>query len=191
MTQTQIILGSGSPRRKQLLSEMGYIVEVCSLDIDESFPENKPSIEVASFIASQKMLALKEIKADSTLLLTADTTVILENEILGKPLDEAHARWMLKKLSGKQHTVNTAVEMIFHGRIEKISCYTSVFFNVLNNQEIDYYISNFNALDKAGSYGIQDWIGLIAVNKIEGSYTNVVGLPTDECFVSIQKLINS
>jgi septum formation protein len=170
---------------------MGYDVEVCSLNIVESFPENLPCKEVASYIANQKMNALKEIKADSNLLLTADTTVIIENKILGKPLDEAHSRWMLNQLSGKQHTVNTAVEMILHGRIEKISSYTSVFFNVLSEQEIEYYISNFHAFDKAGSYGIQDWIGLIAVNKIEGSYSNVVGLPTDECFVSIQKLINS
>jgi septum formation protein len=190
MNQIQLILGSGSPRRKQLLSEMGFLLEVCSLDIDESFPMKLACIEVASFIANQKMNALKQLKDDSSLLLTADTTVILEEQLLGKPIDAENAKWMLTQLSGKKHVVNTAVELSYRGEIAKISCFTEVFFNLLNEQQIDFYISNFKPFDKAGSYGIQDWIGLVGINKIQGSYTNVVGLPTDECFESIQKLIN-
>jgi len=98
---------------------------------------------------------------------------------------------MLIQLSGKKHIVNTAVELSYQGKIERISCFTEVFFNTLNEQQIDFYISNFKPFDKAGSYGIQDWIGLVAINKIQGSYTNVVGLPTDECFARIQQLINT
>ena len=191
MKQTRIILGSGSPRRKQLLTDMGFHIEVLSLDIDESFPEHLKCTEVASYIADQKMLALKKNTEDTSLLLTADTTVILENQLLGKPIDAKNAKWMLAQLSGKQHVVNTAVELSYQGKIKKISCFTDVYFKPLNDQQIDFYISNFKPFDKAGSYGIQDWIGLVAINKIQGSYTNVVGLPTDECFASIQEILNT
>ena len=189
--QVSIILGSGSPRRKQLLNEMGFQIEVCPLDIDESYPENTPCMQVAGYIASQKMIALKEIKNDSSVLLTADTTVILDSQLLGKPINVENAKWMLTQLSEKKHLVNTAVEIVYMGKTEKISCFTEVFFNSINEQQIDFYISNFNPFDKAGSYGIQDWIGLVGINKIQGSYTNVVGLPTDECFATIQKLLNT
>jgi septum formation protein len=191
MIQQKIILGSGSPRRKQLLSEMGFQIEVCPLDIDESYPDKFSCAEVASYIAKQKMAALKEIKDDSSVLITADTTVILGNQLLGKPTDSENAKWMLQQLSGKSHAVNTAVELFYKGKLERISCFTEVFFKELKEYQIDYYISQFNPFDKAGSYGIQDWIGLVAINKIEGSYTNVVGLPTDECFTGIQKLLNT
>jgi septum formation protein len=191
MNQSKIILGSGSPRRKQLLIDMGFQIEVCALDIEESYPEILSCDEVASYIANEKMKVLKENKEDNYILLTADTTVISENQLLGKPDEVENAKWMLTKLSGKSHTVNTAVELAYKGRVEKISCFTEVYFNSLSTEQIAYYISQFNPFDKAGSYGIQDWIGLIGINRINGSYTNVVGLPTDECFKSIQKLLNS
>jgi septum formation protein len=191
MNQSKIILGSGSPRRKQLLIDMGFQIEVFALDIDESYPEILSCDEVASYIASEKMKVLKENKADDYMLLTADTTVISENQLLGKPDEVENAKWMLTKLSGKSHIVNTAVELAYKGRVEKISSFTEVYFNSLSKEQIAYYISQFNPFDKAGSYGIQDWIGLIGINRINGSYTNVVGLPTDECFKSIQKLLNS
>jgi septum formation protein len=191
MNQRRIILGSGSPRRKQLLSEMGFQIEICPLDIDESYPENLSCEEIASFIANQKMKVLKEIRDDKDVLLTADTTVVSKNQLLGKPKDVENAKWMLNQLSGKSHIVNTAVELSYLGKSEKLSCYTEVYFNSLNEQQIQYYIENHNPFDKAGSYGIQDWIGLIAIAKIKGSYTNVVGLPTDECFKTIQKLLNT
>ncbi len=191
MKLPEIILGSGSPRRKQLLTEIGFQIEVCALDIDESYPETIHCEEVASYIANQKMTALKQIKEDSSILLTADTTVISGNQLLGKPTDAENAKYMLNQLSGKSHFVNTSVVLCYQGKAEKISCFTEVFFNHLNDQQIDYYIAKFQPFDKAGSYGIQDWIGLVAINKINGSYTNVVGLPTEECFASVQKLFNT
>ena len=166
---------------------MGFQIEVCPLDIDESYPEKLSCAEVAGYIANQKMAALKEIKDDSSVLLTADTTVILGNQLLGKPTDSENAKWMLQQLSGKSHAVNTAVELFYKGKLERISCFTEVFLIELKEYQIDYYISQFNPFDKAGSYGIQDWIGMIGVQKINGSYTNVMGLPTSKLFPTINK----
>jgi len=189
MESNSIVLGSGSPRRKQLLTELGFQLEIVSLDIDESYPSNLASLEVASFVATHKMDALKKLKGDTDLLLTADTTVVFSNQILGKPVDEKNAKEMLELLSGKKHIVNTGVVLSFNGKTEKLSCYTEVQFNLLSSEHIDYYISNYNPFDKAGSYGIQDWFGLIGIKSINGSYTNVVGLPTYECYQAIQRLI--
>jgi septum formation protein len=189
MVTNSIVLGSGSPRRKQLLSELGFQLEIVALDIDESYPNNLASLEVASFVATKKMDALKKLKADTELLLTADTTVVFSNQILGKPFDEKNAKEMLELLSGEKHIVNTGVMISFNGNSETLSCYTEVEFNQLSLEQIDYYISNFNPFDKAGSYGIQDWFGLIGIKSINGSYTNVVGLPTDETYKAIQRLI--
>ncbi len=189
MEANSIVLGSGSPRRKQLLSELGFQLEIVALDIDESYPNNLASREVASFVASKKMDALKKLKADTELLLTADTTVVFSNQILGKPFDEKNAKEMLELLSGEKHIVNTGVAISFNGNSETLSCYTEVEFNQLSLEQIAYYISNFNPFDKAGSYGIQDWFGLVGIKSINGSYTNVVGLPTDETYKAIQRLI--
>jgi septum formation protein len=189
MVTNSIVLGSGSPRRKQLLSELGFQLEIISLDIDESYPSDLPSIEVASFVANKKMEALKKIKTDTEILLTADTTVVFSNQLLGKPVDEENAKEMLHLLSGQKHIVNTGVVISFDGKTEAISCYTEVQFNQLSPEQIDFYITHFKPFDKAGSYGIQDWFGLVGIKSINGSYTNVVGLPTDECYQAIQRLI--
>jgi septum formation protein len=189
MVTNSIVLGSGSPRRKQLLTELGFQLEIVALDIDESYPMDLPSLDVALFVATKKMDALKKLIADTELLLTADTTVAFSNQILGKPTDEKNAKEILELLSGKKHIVNTGVVLSFNGKNEKLSCYTEVQFNLLSSEHIDYYISNYNPFDKAGSYGIQDWFGLIGIKSINGSYTNVVGLPTDECYQAIQRLI--
>ncbi len=189
MVANSIVLGSGSPRRKQLLIELGFQLEIVSLDIDESYPNDLPSIEVASFVANKKMEALKKIKTDTKILLTADTTVVFSNQLLGKPTDKKNAKEMLELLSGKKHIVNTGVVLSFNGKTEKLSCYTEVQFNLLSSEQIDFYITNYNPFDKAGSYGIQDWVGLVGIKSINGSYTNVVGLPTDECYQAIQRLI--
>jgi septum formation protein len=189
MVTNSIVLGSGSPRRKQLLTELGFQLEIVALDIDESYPMDLPSLDVALFVATKKMDALKKLIADTELLLTADTTVAFSNQILGKPTDEKNAKEILELLSGKKHIVNTGVVLSFNGKTEKLSCYTEVQFNLLSSEHIDYYISNYNPFDKAGSYGIQDWFGLIGIKSINGSYTNVVGLPTDECYQAIQRLI--
>jgi septum formation protein len=189
MVTNSIVLGSGSPRRKQLLSELGFQLEIISLDIDESYPNDLPSIQVASFVANKKMEALKKIKTDTEILLTADTTVVFSNQLLGKPVDEENAKEMLHLLSGQKHIVNTGVVISFDGKTEAISCYTEVQFNQLSPEQIDFYITHFKPFDKAGSYGIQDWFGLVGIKSINGSYTNVVGLPTDECYQAIQRLI--
>jgi septum formation protein len=189
MVTNSIVLGSGSPRRKQLLSELGFQLEIISLDIDESYPSDLPSIEVASFVANKKMEALKKIKTDTEILLTADTTVVFSNQLLGKPVDEENAKEILRLLSGQKHIVNTGVVISFDGKTEAISCYTEVQFNQLSPEQIDFYITHFKPFDKAGSYGIQDWFGLVGIKSINGSYTNVVGLPTDECYQAIQRLI--
>ena len=189
MVTNSIVLGSGSPRRKQLLSELGFQLEIISLDIDESYPSDLPSIQVASFVANKKMEALKKIKTDTKILLTADTTVVFSNQLLGKPVDEENAKEMLHLLSGQKHIVNTGVVISFDGKTEAISCYTEVQFNQLSPEQIDFYITHFKPFDKAGSYGIQDWFGLVGIKSINGSYTNVVGLPTDECYHAIQRLI--
>ncbi|MCF8407634.1 MAG: Maf family nucleotide pyrophosphatase [Crocinitomicaceae bacterium] len=189
MVTNSIVLGSGSPRRKQLLSELGFQLEIISLDIDESYPSDLPSIQVASFVANKKMEALKKIKTDTEILLTADTTVVFSNQLLGKPVDEENAKEMLHLLSGQKHIVNTGVVISFDGKTEAISCYTEVQFNQLSPEQIDFYITHFKPFDKAGSYGIQDWFGLVGIKSINGSYTNVVGLPTDECYQAIQRLI--
>ena len=189
MVANSIVLGSGSPRRKQLLTELGFQLEIVSLDIDESYPIDLPFLDVALFVATKKMDALKKLIANTELLLTADTTVVFSNQILGKPTDEKNAKEMLELLSGKKHIVNTGVVLSFNGKTEKLSCYTEVQFNLLSSEHIDYYISNYNPFDKAGSYGIQDWFGLVGIKSINGSYTNVVGLPTDECYQAIQRLI--
>jgi septum formation protein len=188
MEANSIVLGSGSPRRKQLLTELGFQLEIVSLDIDESYPSNLASLEVASFVATNKMDALKKLKDDTHILLTADTTVVFSNQILGKPVDAKNAKEMLELLSGEKHIVNTGVVVSFNGNSETLSCYTEVQFNQLTAEQINFYISNFKPFDKAGSYGIQDWFGLIGIKSINGSYTNVVGLPTDETYQAIHRL---
>jgi septum formation protein len=191
MEANSIVLGSGSPRRKQLLTELGFQLEIVSLDIDESYPSNLASREVASFVATNKMDALKKLKGDTDLLLTADTTVVFSDQILGKPVDAKNAKEMLELLSGEKHVVNTGVVISFNGNFETLSCYTEVQFNQLTAEQINFYISNFKPFDKAGSYGIQDWFGLIGIKSINGSYTNVVGLPTDETYQAIHRLIKN
>jgi septum formation protein len=190
MINQKIILGSGSPRRKHLLEEMGFQLEIITLDIDESFPSDMPAEQVALYIAQQKMKALSAIKSNDQFMLTADTTVICNNDLLGKPNDETHAKEILKQLSANVHKVNTGVVISYNGNIENINCFTEVTFRSLTDQQIDFYIKKCKPFDKAGSYGIQDWIGLVGIKQIKGSYTNVVGLPTDEVYETIQKLLS-
>jgi len=190
MLNQKIVLGSASPRRKYLLEEMGFQLEIISLDIDESYPLDIPKDEVALYIAQQKMYALSEKMTGNNLMLTADTTVICDNDLLGKPDDEAHAKKMLKQLSENVHIVNTGVVISFNGKKENISCLTEVAFRSLSDEQINYYLKTCKPFDKAGSYGIQDWIGLVGIKQIKGSYTNVVGLPTDEVYRTIHKILS-
>jgi septum formation protein len=176
-----IILASKSPRRQELLTAMNVKFTLLLRDVDESYPEQLQPSEIAMFIAEKKAKAFAA-ESLSNLVITADTIVAFDNEILGKPNDAGHAREMLSKLGGQKHQVYTGVSINFNQKIHTFCDMTEVFFRELSPAQIDFYIQHYNPFDKAGSYGVQDWIGMIAVEKIVGSYTNVMGLPTEKLY---------
>ena len=180
-----IILGSNSPRRKELLAALGFEFTTLNPDIDESFSDEIPVEKVAEYLAEQKAKALENQIQKNDLLICSDTVVIINNEILGKPTDAQNAFEILKQLSGNTHKVITGVALKSIDKTTIFSVETIVSFTDLSDEKIRFYIENFQPFDKAGSYGIQDWIGLIGVKKIEGSYTNVMGLPTCELYEAI------
>lgn len=171
-----LILASNSPRRKQLLRDCGFTFEVRVLHTDESFPDDLKTDQVASFISCQKAKVFKGLYPEH-LVLTADTIVVIDNQILGKPADHDDAVRMLASLSGRTHEVITAVSLLVGDRIETVSDIALVSFKALTAAEIDYYVTNYKPYDKAGAYGVQEWIGMIGINKIEGSYYTIMGLP--------------
>lgn len=175
-----IILASKSPRRQELLRLMGLDFSVELKDVDESYPDTLSAPEIAVYIAEKKAKAL--IGDANHIVITADTIVAIKGEILGKPKDHAEAQEMLAKLSGNSHEVYTGVSINHQGHITSFYDKTTVFCRELNNEEINYYIDNYQPFDKAGSYGIQDWFGLTVVQRLEGSYTNVMGLPTEKLY---------
>ncbi len=177
----KIYLCSNSPRRRELLSALNIPFEVKIVDgIDESFPHNISTDKVAEFIAQKKVEAY-DVGADE-LIITADTIVVVDNEILGKPRNEQEAVKMLKQLSGKTHQVITGVCVKTNKKTRVFSVKTDVTLKKLNSDEISYYVSRFKPLDKAGAYGIQEWIGYIGVTSISGSFFNVVGLPVQRIY---------
>jgi septum formation protein len=184
----KLILASNSPRRKELLAGLGVPFEVRVLqDIDEHYPENLPVNEVARYIAKEKADAYRRIVAPDELIITADTVVIVGDEILGKPVDEADAVRMLKLLSGRTHQVTTGVCLL---TAEKERCFdvtTDVTFKTLTDEEIHYYVNRYRPFDKAGAYGIQEWIGYIGVTGLHGSYYNVMGLPVQRIYQELTK----
>ena len=184
----KLILASNSPRRKELLAGLGGPFEVRVLqDIDEHYPENLPVNEVARYIAKEKADAYRRIVAPDELIITADTVVIVGDEILGKPIDEADAVRMLKLLSGRTHQVTTGVCLL---TAEKERCFdvtTDVTFKTLTDEEIHYYVDRYRPFDKAGAYGIQEWIGYIGVTGLNGSYYNVMGLPVQRIYQELTK----
>ena len=185
----RIILASNSPRRHELLKGLGISFEVKTLkDIDESFPEDLDADDVAQFIAQRKANAYEDIIAPDELIITADTVVVVGDKVLGKPQSREHAICMLHSLSGKVHHVVTGVCLLTnHGR--KVFDYiTSVQFANLTEDEIIYYVDNFAPFDKAGAYGVQEWIGYIGVEKIEGSYFNVMGLPIQKLYRELKNI---
>ncbi|GAA0885514.1 MULTISPECIES: Maf family protein [Sphingobacterium] len=183
-----IILGSQSPRRKQLLAGLGLTFEVDVRETAEYVDPNLSAAEVVRQIAICKAEAFGD--KDDCLVICADTIVVSDKgEILGKPKDEQEARATLTNLSGKKHLVLTAVAISWEGKISTFVETTTVYFYELDADEIDHYVTKFSPLDKAGSYGIQEWIGLIAVKKIEGEYNNVVGLPTAKLYQELKKLM--
>jgi septum formation protein len=171
-----LILASNSPRRKQLLQEAGFDFEVEVIPTDESFPENLPTQEVAGYISSQKAEVFRSLHPDK-IILTADTVVIIGDVILNKPADAAEAFQMLKMLSGKTHKVTTAVSLLSDDKIYTVSDTALVTFRTLVETEINYYIEHYKPFDKAGSYGVQEWIGMVGIERIEGSFYTIMGLP--------------
>jgi septum formation protein len=185
----KIILASNSPRRKELLENINIPFEVKVKDIfDETYPDTLTKIEIPEFLAIKKAsFYQEEINQPNTLLITADTIVFCDNRILGKPENYNEASNMLKLLSGKVHEVITGVAITTKDKQVVFNSITKVFFKELNDDEIDYYIQTFQPYDKAGAYGIQEWIGMIGIEKIEGSYYNVVGLPIQKLYSELLK----
>ncbi|MDN3690278.1 Maf family nucleotide pyrophosphatase [Cyclobacterium jeungdonense] len=181
-----LVLASKSPRRQQLLKEMGFSFSVKTLDTDEAFPESLDKMAVAEFLAEKKADAYLPYLYDEEVLITADTTVISENQILNKPATPQEAREMLQLLQGKPHEVITGVCIRDLQHKILISDCTRVDFSPLDDIEIKYYIKNFQPFDKAGGYGIQDWIGLIGISSIQGSYYTVMGLPVHKVYQQLK-----
>ena len=175
----RVILASKSPRRQELLRGMGVDFEILTKETPEDFPMDLPLDEVPKFLSLQKSLAFKddELPADY-LLITSDTVVVCEGEILGKPKDRDDAAWMLQLLSGKTHHVVTGVTVRSAEKTEAFAVRSNVTFAELDAEEIDYYIEHCKPYDKAGAYGIQEWIGYVGISGLEGSFYNVMGLPT-------------
>jgi len=176
----KLILASKSPRRKELLEALGYSYEIRTKETDESFPLDLKTSDIANYIARLKANDLESSIKEDEVLLTADTIVVCENKVLGKPESTKEAFDMISQLSDKTHQVITGVCITTQTEQKEIAVTTEVTFKELTSDEINFYIENYQPFDKAGAYGIQEWIGLIAVSKIEGSYSNVVGLPTKE-----------
>ncbi|MFC5284843.1 Maf family nucleotide pyrophosphatase [Pedobacter alpinus] len=175
-----IYLASKSPRRQELLTLMGFSYQLLLKDVDESYPSSLILEEVAVYISKKKADAF-EIP-ENGILITSDTVVILNNELLGKPENNNHAFEMLSKLNGKTHKVVTGVNLRTETKNISFSETTEVTFSQLTDEQLWYYIDNHQPFDKAGSYGIQDWIGMVGVKEINGSYTNVMGLPTERLY---------
>ena len=187
----KIVLGSGSPRRKYLLEEMGLEFRVLvNSGLDEAWPEGLSREEIPVFLSELKADHLKEEVSEDTLLITADTIVWMDGEVINKPINEEDAFRMLKQLSGNKHEVLTGVSFSMNGRRHSFVASSLVWFAALTDEEIWYYINNYNPLDKAGAYGIQDWIGYIGVEKIEGSYFNVMGLPLQRMYHELKSFLN-
>lgn len=179
----KILLYSKSPRRRELLADLRIPFTVVTAgDVKENYPDTLPPIDVPQFLSEQKAEAYRGIMKDGELLITADTLVICENEILGKPHDADEAVAMLKKLSGKTHQVATGVTLTTLRKRVSFTTVTDVKFAELTDEIIRYYVDTFQPYDKAGAYGIQEWIGCVAVESIRGSFYNVMGLPVHQLY---------
>ena len=181
------ILASKSPRRQFLLKDLGLDFEVRTKEVDESFPAELKAEQIPLYLCEKKAHAFDDDLNDNSIVITADTIVWVDNQVLNKPENFDDAVRMLKLLSGKMHEVYTGVCLKSKDKITSFYAVTKVHFKALTDEEINYYISNFHPYDKAGAYGAQEWIGYIAVDKIEGSYFNVMGLPLKELYEELLK----
>lgn len=178
----KFILASKSPRRQFLLKDLGLDFEVHTKDVDESFSDNLKAEQIPLYLSNKKADAFDGELNDNTIVITADTIVWIDGQVLNKPENSDDAIRMLKLLSGKMHEVYTAVCLKSKSKTKSFFSVTKVYFKELSQSEIEYYINNYNPYDKAGAYGAQEWIGYIAVDRIEGSYFNIMGLPLKELY---------
>jgi len=186
----RIILASGSPRRQQMLKDAGILFEIRIKDYPEKYDANLKGKEIAEFLAEQKASLFKSEISDNEIIITADTVVWCNNEVLGKPADKDDARHMIKMLSGNTHEVITGVSLLSTRSQKTFSDTTRVTFEKMSDEEIDFYINGYKPFDKAGAYGIQEWIGLRYCSRIEGSYFNVVGLPVNRLVKELKSLVS-
>lgn len=184
-----LLLASQSPRRRALLKELGFPVHIVKPpDIDEVFPDHLKAGEIPVYLSQLKAAAYCEPIPNDCILVTADTIVWLKDEVIGKPADRNDAILMLEKLSGNQHTVYTGICLKYKGTCHLFCDETKVYFRKLSTDQIVYYVDKYKPFDKAGAYGVQEWIGFVGVERIEGSYFNVMGLPTHLIYKEISKL---
>ena len=187
----RLILASRSPRRRELMSGCGLQFELADgYEVEEIYPPETPAREVPEYLARLKSDAYPKPLAENDVLISADTVVILEGHILGKPESREKAVEMLSALSGSRHTVVTGVVLRTQGRVITFSSSTDVWFRLLRPEEIDYYVDTYRPYDKAGAYGIQEWIGYAGIERIEGSFYNVMGLPIQQLYVTLQELLD-
>ncbi|MBU8883778.1 Maf family nucleotide pyrophosphatase [Kaistella sp. DKR-2] len=173
----KILLASNSPRRKELLTGLGYDFDVVSVDCDEIYPEDLEVGKIAEYLSDLKANAFRTLEKDEVLI-TADTIVAIENEVLGKPKDAVHAKEMLKKLSGKTHEVFTGITIRNSEKSISRTDVAHVEIDEVSDEEIDFYVNRYRPFDKAGSYGVQEWFGMAKIKNLKGSYYTVMGLPT-------------
>lgn len=191
LNSINLILASSSPRRKELISALDIPFSISeSYEIDESPPSNTPPLKVAEAISLRKAVEYPFVVNNDDLIITADTTVIVDNRIFGKPKSASHAKSMLSELSAKEHYVVTGVTLRSNDKYHSFSDVTRVVMHALSKEEIDYYVERYNPMDKAGAYAIQEWIGYVAIDRIEGSYYNVMGLPVNRLYRELARFIN-
>ena len=188
----KLLLASKSPRRRQLLSELGYPVEFVDVNVDEHLGEPLPAAEVAEYLARRKADAYPTEKLDGdSVLVTADTVVVLDGKVLGKPADHKEAVLMLHRLSGLRHTVYTGVCLRSKEQQVSFTEKTDVYFRTLADEDVEAYVERYRPYDKAGAYGIQEWIGMIGISRIEGCYYNVMGLPLSRLYLTLRERFSS
>lgn len=184
----KLVLASQSPRRKYLLEQAGFSPRILCIDVEESYPQGLETSKVAEFIASKKASACEHLLDPDEICITADTVVILDNKILGKPDSREEAVSMLNALSNCSHLVTTGVCISHKNKQDSFSVHSTVHCGHLNTNEINYYIDQFKPFDKAGAYGIQEWLGWCKIDRIEGSYSNIMGLPMYEVYAHLMDL---
>lgn len=182
MARKTLVLASKSPRRQALIGELGYPVEIRTREIEEIYPDSLPPEKVPPYLAKLKAQPLIPKLKENEILVTSDTIVLLDGKVVGKPIDRTDSIAMLKQLSGRSHTVITGVYLFSTDKKASFSTVTEVYFSEISEEDILHYVDEYEPFDKAGSYGIQEWLGFIGVSKIDGCYYNVMGLPLHDLF---------